>query len=185
MMSWLASRMTALSFSSTSPAATSPRVVSPSPDASSALSSPRMLPITPVALDLRDLVLVEQDRLDVHLAAARLGEGGGELGLGDAVLSEEIVELRLRSALALEELVVEGDAEGLRDPGHPGLVLLRESGALPLVEELDDAGGPPLVRDRHREDLLGPEAGLLVPGAVEAERGRDLRELTLVVGVGA
>src|SRR5437667_4428134 len=29
--------------------------------------------------------------------------------LGDAVLSEEIVELRLRSALTLEELVVEGD----------------------------------------------------------------------------
>jgi hypothetical protein len=40
------------------------------------------------------------------------------------------------------------------------------------------------VQDRHAQDLLGLEAGLLVPGSVEGQGGRDPRQLSLVVGVG-
>jgi len=65
-----------------------------------------------------------------------------------------------------------------------GLVFLREPGAPLLVQELDDADRLTLMQDRHAEDLLSLEAGLLVPRSVEAQGGRDSRQLDLVIGVG-
>src|SRR3989449_925483 len=143
-------------------------------------------------LALRDLVLLDQDRLDVGLATARLGDRRAQLLRRDLMLRQEIVELRLGSALTLDQLltlaqlrlVVERDTERLGDPGRAGLVLLREPGAPLLVQELDDADRPPLVYDRHAQNLLGSEPRLLVPRAVEAQGGRDPSQLGLVVGVG-
>ena len=40
------------------------------------------------------------------------------------------------------------------------------------------------MQDGHAQDLLGAEARLLVPRSVEAQGGRDLRQLGLVVRVG-
>src|SRR2546422_2586864 len=86
--------------------------------------------------------------------------------------------------LAQLRLVVERDTERLGDPGRADLVLLREPGAPLLVQELDDADRPPLVYDRHAQNLLGSEPRLFVPRAVEAQGGRDPSQLGLVVGVG-
>ena len=137
-------------------------------------------------LVLRDLVLLDQDRLHVGLAAPRFGDRRVQLVLRDPVLRQQVVELGLGPVLALEQLglIVERDAERLGDPRDAGLVVLGEPGALLLVQELDHADRPALVEHGHGQDLLRPEARLLVPRAVEAQDRRDHHQLGPVVGVG-
>src|SRR5437899_7683545 len=68
---------------------------------------------------LRDLVLLDQDRLDVGLTTTRLGHRRAQLLSRDPLLRHEVVELGLGLGLTLGQLlalaqlglVVEGDPE--------------------------------------------------------------------------
>ena len=132
---------------------------------------------------LRDAHLLDQDLRDVQLVDAGGGDRLLDVLLRDEALVDQRAELGRLVGARGAVLVVEGDAQDLRELLRRLHVPGGEGAAAPLVDQLEDAQQVLVEEDRRREDLGRAEAGVLVPARVEAQARVERRELGRVVGV--
>ena len=133
---------------------------------------------------LADLIFLHEHGVGRALSVARFGHCCLQLGLAQKVGGDESVELgRLPSGQFV--LVVQSNAQGLRDVVYLGLVLPGEAARAFLVNQLEDTGQDVVIgAQRHREHLRGPHPGFLVPRAVKSQGRAEARELGGIIGIG-